>query len=165
MCQTKWSVTTPKALKISVKSRRNKTFFEASRCNKNPKPSVITNEKTHSESLVTLLVPNRLTKYVAVALLLVCLGGLAVAQTPNRKLVMGSVYRVVRNLIEVKQEAGDLAIIKVEATTKYLDSTTQAPAKLKDIAVGDQIVIKVIVKNGVDTAEEVKFVSALGGRR
>ena len=94
-----------------------------------------------------------------------CVGGLGFAQTPNRKLVMGSVYRVVRNLIEVKQESGDLAIIKVEATTKYVDSTTQAPAKLKDIAVGDQIVIKVIVKNGVETAEEVKFVSALGDKR
>jgi hypothetical protein len=109
--------------------------------------------------------PNRVTKCIAATLLLACLGQLAVAQTPNRKLVLGSVYRVVRNLIEVKQEAGDLAIIKVDATTKYVDSTTLAPAKLKDIAVGDQIVIKVIVKNGVDTAEEVKFVSALGDRR
>ena len=120
---------------------------------------------------MTLRIPNRVTKCIAATLLLVCLGGLAVAQTPqtpqtpNRKLVMGSVYRVVRNLIEIRQEAGDLAIVKVEATTKYVDSTTQAPAKLKDIAVGDQIVIKVILKNGVDTAEEVKFVSALGDRR
>jgi hypothetical protein len=114
---------------------------------------------------VTLRPSHRVTKCLAATLLLVCLGGLAVGQTPNRKLVMGSVYRVVRNLIEVKQAVGDLAIVKVDATTKYVDSTTQAPAKLKDIAVGDQIVIKIIVKNGVDTAEEVKFVSALGDRR
>jgi hypothetical protein len=110
---------------------------------------------------VTFPWPKPVTKRIVATLLLLSFGGLAIAQTPNRKLVIGSVYRVVRNLIEVKQEAGDLAIIKVDAQTKYVDSTTQAPAKLKDIAVGDQIVIKVIFKNGVDTAEEVKFVSAL----
>jgi hypothetical protein len=36
---------------------------------------------------------------------------------------------------------------------------------LKDIAVGDQIVLKVVNKSGVDTAEEVKFVSALGNKK
>jgi hypothetical protein len=111
---------------------------------------------------VTCPLPNPVTKYIAATLLFLLFGGLAIAQTPNRKLVIGSVYRVVRHLLEVKQEAGNLAIIKVDTATKYVDSTTQAPAKLKDIAVGDQIVIKVIVKDGVDTAEEVKFVSALG---
>jgi hypothetical protein len=111
---------------------------------------------------VTCRLPNPVTKYMAATLLFLLFGGLAIAQTPNRKLVIGSVYRVVRDLLEVKQEAGNLAIIRVDAATKYVDSTTQARAKLKDIAVGDQIVIKVIVKDGVDTAEEVKFVSALG---
>jgi len=109
--------------------------------------------------------PNPVTKYIAATLLLLSLSTFAIAQTENRKLVIGSVYRVVRNLLEVKQEAGDLAIIRVDAATKYVDSSTQAPAKLKDIAVGDQIVIKVIVKSGVDTAEEVKFVSALGSKK
>ena len=111
---------------------------------------------------MTLPLPTSVTNRITATLLLLSFGGLVIAQTPNRKLVIGSVYRVVRNLIEVKQEAGDLAIIKVDAATKYIDSTTQTPAKLKDIAVGDQIVIKVIFKNGVDTAEEVKFVSVLG---
>jgi hypothetical protein len=113
---------------------------------------------------VTFRLTARVTKYIAATLLLVCLGRLASAQTSNRKLVMGSVYRIVRSLIEVKEEAGDIVVIKVDAATKYIDSTTQAPAKLKDIAVGDQIVIKVVDKSGVDTAEEVKFVSALGNK-
>ena len=111
---------------------------------------------------MTCPLQNPVTKYTAATFLFLLFGGLAIGQTPNRKLVIGSVYRVVRNLLEVKQEGGDLAIIKVDAVTKYVDSTTQAPAKLKDTAVGDQIVIKVITKDGVDTAEEVKFVSALG---
>jgi len=111
---------------------------------------------------VTFPLPNPVSKYIAATLLFLLFGGLAVGQTSDRKLVIGSVYRVVRNLLEVKQEAGDLAIIKVDAATKYVDSTTRAPAKLKDIAVGDRIVIKVTIKDGIDTAEEVKFVSALG---
>ncbi len=117
------------------------------------------------ETAVTFRLTTRVTKYIAATLLLVCLGTLASAQTSNRKLVMGSVYRIVRSLIEVKEEAGDIVIIKVDGATKYIDSTTQAPAKLKDIAVGDQIVIKVVDKSGVDTAEEVKFVSALGNKK
>jgi len=105
------------------------------------------------------------TRCLAATLVLLTLGGLLFAQSENRRLVLGSVYRVVRNLIEVKQEGGDLAVIKVDSATKYIDSGTQAPAKLKDLAVGDQIVIKVILKSGVETAEEVKFVPALGSKK
>ena len=82
----------------------------------------------------------------------------------DRKLVMGSVYRVVRNLIEVKEEGSDISVIKIDAATKYINSSTQAPAKLKDIGPGDQVVVKVVVKNGVDTAEQVKFIPALGAK-
>jgi hypothetical protein len=114
---------------------------------------------------VPFRLPNPVSRCIAATLLVSSLGTLAVAQTENRRLVIGSVYRVVRNLLEVKQDAGDLAIIKVDAATKYVDSSTHAPAKLKDIAVGDQIVIKVIVRSGVDTAEEVKFVSAVGSKK
>jgi hypothetical protein len=108
---------------------------------------------------------NFVTRGLAAALFLLWIGNLAFGQNENRRLVLGSVYRVVRNLIEVKQEGGDLAVITVDSGTKYIDSSTQAKAKLKDIAVGDQIVIKVIVKRGVDTAEEVKFVSAVASRK
>jgi hypothetical protein len=80
----------------------------------------------------------------------------------RRKLVMGSVYRIAKNLIEVKQEEGDIAIVHVTPATTYINSSTQAPAKLKDISTGDQIVIKAVVRNAVDTADQVKFVPALG---
>ena len=76
---------------------------------------------------------------------------------------MGTVYRVVRNLIEV-QEEGSTAVIRVDASTTYINSSTEKPAKLKDLAVGDHIVIKVVVKDGIDTAEQVKFVPAAGNR-
>jgi hypothetical protein len=109
---------------------------------------------------------------LAALLALMCLGTLAVAapQEPkqdrkeDRKLVMGSVYRIIRNLIEVKQEGSDLAVIKIDAATTYINSTssTQVPAKLKDVSPGDQVVIKVVVKNGVDTAEQVRFIPAVG---
>jgi hypothetical protein len=111
-------------------------------------------------------------RVLAALLALMCLGTLAVAapQEPkqdrkeDRKLVMGSVYRIIRNLIEVKQEGSDLAVIKIDAATTYINSTssTQVPAKLKDVSPGDQVVIKVVVKNGVDTAEQVRFIPAVG---
>jgi len=50
---------------------------------------------------VTCPLPNPVTKYIAATLLFLLFGGLAIAQTPNRKLVIGSVYRVVRDLLEV----------------------------------------------------------------
>jgi hypothetical protein len=83
----------------------------------------------------------------------------------STRLVMGSVYRVVKNLIEVQEEGSGIAVIKVDAATTYLNSSTEKPAKLKDLAIGDQIVIKVVSKDGVDTAEEVKFVPATGNRK
>jgi hypothetical protein len=88
------------------------------------------------------------------------------ASAQDRKLVMGSVYRIARNLIEVKQEEkGAVAVIHVDGATTYMDSSTEKPAKLKDITAGDQIVIKVVLKDGIDTAEQVKFVPALGNKK
>jgi hypothetical protein len=104
------------------------------------------------------------TKLFSAAALMLFAAALAVGQsdTESRKLVMGSVYRIAKNLIEVKQEEGDIAIVHVTPATTYVNSSTQAPAKLKDISRGDQIVIKVVVKNAIDTADQVKFVPALG---
>ncbi len=83
----------------------------------------------------------------------------------ERKLVMGSVYRIVKNLIEVEQDSGGLVVVVVDSATTYIDSSTEKPAKLKDLEPGDQIVIKVVSKNGVDTAQQVKFVPAFGTRK
>jgi hypothetical protein len=96
--------------------------------------------------------------------LLLTLSAPAFTHAEGRKLVVGSVYRVVRNLIEVQQDSGGTAVIKADASTTYINSSTGKPAKLKDLAVGDQIVIKVVSKDGVDTAEEVKFVPATGNK-
>jgi hypothetical protein len=116
--------------------------------------------------------PNRV---LAALLMVTCLGTLAAAapQDPkqdrkeDRKLVMGSVYRIIRNLIEVKQEGSGLAVIKIDAATTYVNSSSskQVPAKLKDISPGDQVVIKVAVRNGVDTAEQVRFIPAVANAK
>lgn len=103
-------------------------------------------------------------KLFCAAVLMLFAATVVVGQTEaeSRRLVLGSVYRIAKNLIEVKQEEGDIAIVHVTPATTYVNSSTQAPAKLKDISRGDQIVIKVVVKNAVDTADQVKFVPALG---
>lgn len=103
-------------------------------------------------------------KYLTCLLLMFALSAQVRARSEDRKLVMGSVYRVVKDLIEVQQEGSGIAVIKVDAATTYVNSSTKKPAKLRDIAVGDQIVITVVVKNGIDTAEDVKFVPALGSK-
>ena len=95
-------------------------------------------------------------------LLLTVHGG---ARAADRKLVMGTVYRIVKNLIEVEQDSGGLFVVVVDSSTTYTDSSTEKPAKLKDLEPGDQIVIKVVSKNGVDTAQQVKFVPAFGTRK
>jgi hypothetical protein len=102
---------------------------------------------------------------LTVLILLLTLSAPALAHADSRRLVIGSVYRVVKNLIEVQEEGSGITVIKVDAATTYINSSTEKPAKLKDLAVGDQIVIKVVLKDGVDTAEEVKFVPATGGRK
>ena len=103
-------------------------------------------------------------KYVTLVLVALSLSMSALARNEGRRLVIGSVYRIVRNLIEVKEEGADITVIRVDSATTYVNSSTEKPAKLKDIAAGDQIVIKVVSKDGVDTAEQVKFVPALGNR-
>jgi len=81
------------------------------------------------------------------------------------KLVMGTVHRVVKNLIEVKQESDEIAVVVVDSSTTYTDSSTERPAKLKELEAGDQIVIRVVSKEGVDTAQQVKFVPTFGSRK
>ena len=88
-----------------------------------------------------------------------------VARAAGGKLVMGTVHRIVRNLIEVKEESDEIAVVVVDSSTTYIDSSTEKPAKLKDLEAGDQIVVKVVSKDGVDTAQQVKFVPAFGSRK
>ncbi len=104
-------------------------------------------------------------KCLILPLLLLTLSAPAFGRTEGRRLVLGSVYRVVRNLIEVQEEGGGITVIRVDAATTYINSSAEKSAKLKDLAVGDQIVIKVISKDGIDTAEEVKFVPAIGNKK
>ena len=121
----------------------------------------------HENGLATMRRP---TMRFALALSLVLSFGLAVAglaqdRKEERRLVVGSVYRIVRNLIEVKEEGAGIAVIRIDSATTYINSSTQMPAKLKDIALADRIVIKVVVKDGVDTAEQVKFVPGVANKK
>jgi hypothetical protein len=140
----------------------------ASRSNKNPSRSIIISVAANVTIVADYLALVRrgpVAGSLAALVVLLSLALLASGQTEDRRLVIGSVYRIVRNLVEVKEDGGDIAVIKVDAATTYFNSSTQAPAKLKDIAAGDQIVVRVIVKAGVDTAEQVKFVPALGTKK
>lgn len=120
--------------------------------------------RNRRRSIITDMALSPVTKIAAGAVLLLWVAACALGQIENRKLVIGSAFRVVRNLIEVKREDGDFAVILVTPATAYTNSSTQARGKLKGISVGDQIVVKVITKDGVETADQVKFVPTLGAR-
>jgi hypothetical protein len=100
-----------------------------------------------------------------VLLLFLMLTANGLSQASGAKLVMGTVHRIVKNLIEVEEDSNELAVIVVDSSTTYINSSIEKPAKLKDLEVGDQVAIKVVVKDGVDTAQQVKFVPAFGTRK
>lgn len=104
-------------------------------------------------------------KRAALLVLALSLATNSLAHPAGGKLVMGTVHRIVKNLIEVKEESDEIAVVVVDSSTTYIDSSTEKPAKLKDLQAGDQIVIKVVSKDGVDTAQQVKFVPAFGSRK
>ena len=103
-------------------------------------------------------------KWLTALLLTISLSMPALIRAGGRKLVMGTFYRTVKNLLEVKDDSGKIVVVRFDASTTCVNSSTEKSAKLKDISAGDQVVIKVISKDGVDTAEQVKFVPALVNR-
>jgi hypothetical protein len=100
-----------------------------------------------------------------VLLLSLLLAANGLTQATGAKLVMGTVHRIVKNLIEVEEESNEIAVTVVNSSTTYINSSIEKPARLKDLEVGDQVVVKVVVKDGVDTAQQVKFVPAFGTRK
>jgi hypothetical protein len=102
-------------------------------------------------------------RYVACVLLLV---GSGIARADGGKsLVVGSVYRMGKNYIEVEVHAKEIVAVKTDASTTYFDSGVNKPARSQDLAVGDQVAITVVAKNGVNVAEQIKFVPSQGARK
>lgn len=76
---------------------------------------------------------------------------------PQANIVIGKVHRVVKNTIEINSDSGGVILVKTDAATKYTNSRTEKPAKKQDMAVGDEVVVKVISKNSGSVAEEIRF--------
>jgi hypothetical protein len=85
--------------------------------------------------------------------------GLAVLASPGApaSIVIGKVHRVVKNTIEINSDSGRVVLVKTDATTKYTNSRTEKPAEARDMAVGDEVVVKVISKDSGNVAEEIRF--------
>jgi hypothetical protein len=111
------------------------------------------------------------TKFPSAAVVPLWLAAFAIGgQAENRKRVMGSVYRMVNNLIEVKEEERKVAVVHLDAATSFVTSSTQAREIQRHFR-GPSSCHKVVVKNGVDTASEVRsgagqreVIANLGGR-
>ncbi len=76
--------------------------------------------------------------------------------------VMGAVTAITETSITVKTTDGKTKIVALAGTTKYLKGTTTVA--LKDIKVGDHIVIHATKKDNQLTAAEVK-VGAMGSMK
>jgi hypothetical protein len=99
--------------------------------------------------------------YVACVLLLVC-SGIARA---GKSLIVGSVYRMGKNYIEVEVHTKEIVAVKTDASTTYFDSSANKSARSQDLAVGDQVAITVVARNGENVAEQIKFVPGNGARK
>lgn len=100
---------------------------------------------------------------LACTILIVAIGEMRAAG--DKSLVLGSVYRIEKSYIEVQLEAKEIVAVKTDASTTYFDSSSNKPAKLQDLGVGDQVAIRVVMKNGESVAEEIKFVPHTGARK
>jgi hypothetical protein len=78
----------------------------------------------------------------------------------TRRLVIGRISHIGKGYVEVETEAKKYTIAKINAATRYTDSSTEKPAKLQDLVVGDQTVITVLTTSEGSVAQQVDFVPA-----
>ncbi len=92
--------------------------------------------------------------------------GPGIARADSGKgLVLGTVYRIGRNYIEVEVQAKEIVAVKIDASTTYFDSSVNKPARPQDLGMGDQVAIRVVSKNDESVAEQIKFVPSNGASK
>jgi hypothetical protein len=106
-------------------------------------------------------------RLLLLALMLGLAGGLTLAHG-TKVHVRGTVEKINADSLQVKTPDGKTVEVKLVASTVYLlhvtekqakpsDASTDKPAKVADLAVGDLVVIHATVKGSMLEAEEVKF--------
>jgi hypothetical protein len=106
-------------------------------------------------------------RLLPLALMLGLAGGLTLAHG-TKVHVRGTVEKINADSLQVKTPDGKTVEVKLVASTVYLlhvtekqakpsDDSTDKPAKVADLAVGDLVVIHATAKGSILEAEEVKF--------
>ncbi len=106
-------------------------------------------------------------RLLMLTLLLGLAGGLALAHG-TKVHVSGTVEKISADSLQVKTREGKTVEVKLVASTVYLlhvaekqakpsDASTDKPAKVADLAVGDLVVIHATPKGSMLEADEVKF--------
>jgi hypothetical protein len=106
-------------------------------------------------------------RLLLLALMLGLAGGLTLAHG-TKVHVRGTVEKINADSLQVKTPDGKTVEVKLVASTVYLlhvtekqakpsDASTDKPAKVADLAVGDLVVIHAAPKGRMLEAEEVKF--------
>jgi hypothetical protein len=94
-------------------------------------------------------------KYTALALSALLLGSVVVFAHGNEQHVIGTVSKIEANSITVATVAGPVTTVNIVPTTKFLKG--DAAAALKDVKVGDRVVIHAKPLGKTLEASEVKI--------
>ena len=94
--------------------------------------------------------------------LLVALGLVAQISSSQTKpaLVSGILYRIHPGFLEVRADAKNVIVVKVDSATVYWNGRTDKAASAKGMAEVDELIIEVIEKKGLPLAQKVRFLHA-----
>jgi hypothetical protein len=82
---------------------------------------------------------------------------LRVSADAKSKMITGIVYRIHPGFLEVQNDPKNIAVVKVNAATIYWNGKTDKKASAKDLAAGQEVVIEATEKDGLATAQKVRF--------
>ncbi|HLK06274.1 MAG TPA: hypothetical protein VKT53_17695 [Candidatus Acidoferrum sp.] len=76
------------------------------------------------------------------------------------KMITGRVYRIHAGFLEVQSDPKNVTIVKVNAATAYWNGKADKKASMKELQAGEEVIIEATEKDGLATAQKVRFMPA-----
>ncbi len=76
------------------------------------------------------------------------------------KMITGHIYRIHTGFLEVQSDPKNVAIVKVNAATVYWNGKTDKKASMKELQAGEEVIVEATEKDGLATAQKVRFMPA-----
>lgn len=80
-----------------------------------------------------------------------------VSADTKSKMISGVLYRIHPGFLEVQSGTRDVSAVRVNAATIYWNGKTDKKASAKELAAGQEVVIEATEKDGLATAQKVRF--------